>query len=247
MYNLVIVEDEDEVRNGLEELFPWEKLGFHVSACFDNGRTALEYCLNNRMDVVLTDIKMPFFSGFDLIKALSSQPDPPLFCIMTAYSDFEYAKRAIRYAVEDYIVKPASFDEISAAFERIKSHLDNANLSASQHSSDNPLVARALEIIDKKTATCSLASVSDELGVNSSHLSRLFKDKTGENFQSYLIKKKMMIAAQMLECKVSYKNSDIATATGYSDVQNFCRVFTKFYGVSPQQYRKQYIRGENAQ
>ncbi len=247
MYKLVIVEDEDEVRKGLEELFPWEKLGFHVSASFDNARSALEHCLAERTDVVLTDIRMPFFSGFDLIRELSSHPNPPLFCIMSAYSDFEYAKKAIRYGVADYIVKPASFDEISAAFERIRGQLGSADFSVSRYNSDNPLVAHALEIIDKKTATCTLESVSDELGVNSSHLSRLFKEKTGENFQSYLIRKKMMIASHMLECKLSYKNSEIASATGYSDVQNFCRTFTKFYGLSPQQYRKQYLRGENAE
>ena len=247
MYDLIIVEDEDEVRNGLMEFFPWEKLGFHAVAAFDNGRSALEYCLKNRPDVVLTDIRMPFFSGFDLIRELSSQPDPPLFCIMTAYSDFEYAKEAIRYSVQDYIVKPASFDEISTSFRRIRERLDSANVSITPaNSSDNPLIGRALEIIERKTASCTLASVSAELGVNSSHLSRLFKEKTGENFQSYLIKQKMKIAVSMLESRIGYKNSDIAAATGYSDVQNFCRIFTRYFGVSPQQYRKNFLRGSDA-
>ena len=247
MYSLIIVEDEDEVRNGLVEFLPWEKLGFQVINDFDNGRNALEYCQKNKVDVVLTDIRMPFFSGFDLIRELSGMPDPPLFCIMTAYSDFEYAKEAIRYSVQDYIVKPASFDEISASFSRIRERLDSAGVSIVPSSNDNPLIGRALEIIERKTASCTLASVSAELGVNSSHLSRLFKEKTGENFQSYLIKQKMRIAVSMLESHAGYRNSDIAAATGYSDVQNFCRIFTRYYGVSPQQYRKNYLRGKDAQ
>ena len=57
MYDLIIVEDEDEVRNGLMEFFPWEKFGFHAVAAFDNGRAALEYCRKNKVDVVLTDIR----------------------------------------------------------------------------------------------------------------------------------------------------------------------------------------------
>ena len=247
MYDLVIVEDEDEVRNGLVEFFPWEKLGFRVVADFDNGRSALDYCLQHRADVVLTDIRMSFFSGLDLIRELSSHPDPPLFCIMTAYSDFEYAKEAIRYSVQDYIVKPASLDEISSSFRRIRERLDEASapVVAAAGESDNPLISRAMDIIGKKTSTCTLASVSAELGVNSSHLSRLFKEKTGENFQSYLIRQKMNIAVSMLESRAGYRNSDIAEATGYSDVQNFCRIFTRYFGVSPQQYRKNRLRGHD--
>ncbi len=247
MYDLVIVEDEDEVRNGLVEFFPWEKLGFRVAADFDNGRSALDYCLQHRADVVLTDIRMSFFSGLDLIRELSAHPDPPLFCIMTAYSDFEYAKEAIRYSVQDYIVKPASLDEISSSFRRIRERLDEASapVVAAAGESDNPLISRAMDIIGKKTSTCTLASVSAELGVNSSHLSRLFKEKTGENFQSYLIRQKMNIAVSMLESRAGYRNSDIAEATGYSDVQNFCRIFTRCFGVSPQQYRKNRLRGHD--
>lgn len=247
MYDLVIVEDEDEVRNGLVEFFPWEKLGFRVAADFDNGRSALNYCLQHRADVVLTDIRMSFFSGLDLIRELSAHPDPPLFCIMTAYSDFEYAKEAIRYSVQDYIVKPASLDEISSSFRRIRERLDEASapVVAAAGESDNPLISRAMDIIGKKTSTCTLASVSAELGVNSSHLSRLFKEKTGENFQSYLIRQKMNIAVSMLESRAGYRNSDIAEATGYSDVQNFCRIFTRCFGVSPQQYRKNRLRGHD--
>ena len=247
MYDLVIVEDEDEVRNGLVEFFPWEKLGFRVAADFDNGRSALDYCLQHRADVVLTDIRMSFFSGLDLIRELSAHPDPPLFCIMTAYSDFEYAKEAIRYSVQDYIVKPASLDEISSSFRRIRERLDEASapVVAAAGESDNPLISRAMDIIGKKTSTCTLASVSAELGVNSSHLSRLFKEKTGENFQSYLIRQKMNIAVSMLESRAGYRNSDIAEATGYSDVQNFCRIFARCFGVSPQQYRKNRLRGHD--
>ena len=143
-------------------------------------------------------------------------------------------------------MKPASFDEISSSFLRIKERLDSAKVTIVPANNDNPLISQALEIIERKTASCTLSSVSAELGVNSSHLSRLFKEKTGENFQNYLIRQKMRIAVSMLESHIGYKNNDIAAATGYSDVQNFCRIFTKYYGVSPQQYRKNFLRGQNA-
>ena len=56
----------------------------------------------------------------------------------------------------------------------------------------------------------------------------------------------MRIAQSMLESRVGYRNNDIAAATGYSDVQNFCRIFTRYFGVSPQQYRKNHLRGHDA-
>lgn len=244
MHDLIIIDDETELLEGLSEYFPWESLGFRVAGAFGDCRTALQYCRSRRVDVVLTDIRLPFFSGFDLIRKLKNMEHVPLFCVMSAYSDFEYAKQAIQFGVQDYLVKPSSFEDIEKVFINIRRTLD-ANTGANiprQAFCDNPLVNKAMEIIEKKTSSCTLNSIAEELDIHSSYLSRLFKEKIGENFQDYLVRKKMTLAAEMLVGKVGYRNNEIAAALGYQDAQNFCRIFRKHYGVSPQQYRQEHLK-----
>ncbi len=241
MYSLVIVDDETELLEGLSQYFPWGKLGFAVEGAFTNARTALQWCKDNATDVVLTDIRMPFMSGLDLIEQLKDLQHPPLFCIMSAYNDFEYAKQAIRYGVMEYLVKPASFEEIEQTFSNIRTQLDGKVLYSATtpvaEQSLNPLITQALSIIEKRTSTCSLQSIAEELGINPSYLSRLFKEEKGLNFQDYLLQRKMEIAKTMLGGAFGYKNKEIAKALGYQDTQNFCRTFRKYYGTSPQQMR----------
>ena len=241
MYSLVIIDDETELLEGLSKYFPWEKIGFSVEGAFSDGRRALAYCKSHSVDVVLTDIRMPFISGLDLIQELHTASKVPLFCVMSAYDSFDYAKQAIAYGVQDYLVKPSSFEDIEKAFLKIRTILDcNTNTpSNDSHTEDYAApIIKALSIIRKRTRSCSLQSIAEELGINSSYLSRLFKEETGQNFQEYLVKTKMEQAELMLMGKIGYKNKEIAKALGYQDTQNFCRTFKNYFGASPQQYRK---------
>lgn len=246
MYSLVIVDDEKELLEGLSQYFPWGKLGFTVSGAFSNARSALQWCQDNPTDVLLTDIRMPFMSGLELIEQLKGFSAPPLFCIMSAHNDFEYAKQAIRFGVMEYLVKPASFEEIEQTFLNIRSELDGKTVYPAQSSTanqeTNPLITQALSIIEKRTSTCSLQSIAGELGINPSYLSRLFKEVQGLNFQDYLLQCKMQQAKTMLGGTLGYKNKDIAKSLGYQDTQNFCRTFRKYYGTSPQQMRAELIK-----
>ena len=243
MYSLIVVDDEIELLEGVSRLFPWEKLGFQVVGAFENSKSVLDFLSGNDVDAILTDIKLPFTNGLDLIKQIKDSGKEPLFCIMSAYSDFSYAKTALLLGVEDYLVKPFDFADIEETFTRIKTKLDNKHdkrifdISVS----DNPTINKALSLIEEKISTCTLQSIADDLQINESYLSRLFKEKTGSNFQKYLLERKIETAKIMLESTADYKNKEIAAALGYNDVQNFCRVFRKITGMTPQMYRKEHM------
>lgn len=242
MYSLIIIDDEKELLEGLSQYFPWESLGFVVSGAFSDAKNALSYCRSNPVDVVLTDIRMPFLSGLDLIKELRKEIPCPLFCIMSAYSDFAYAKQAIAFGVKEYLVKPVSFDEIKISFQKIRSILDDSPLSMTngpKHEESLPLINRTLAIIEKRLGICSLQSIAEELDITPSYLSRLFKKEMGKNFQEYLLQMKMEMAGRMLSGKVEYKNKEIAQTLGYQDTQNFCRTFRRYFNTSPQKYRQE--------
>lgn len=240
MYSLVIVDDERELLEGLSQFFPWESIGFSVVGTFGDGRAAISFCRKRDVDVVLTDIRMPFMGGLELIKEMSLFPRPPLFCVMSAYSEFDYARQAIQLGVQDYLVKPAGFAEIKATFEKIRAVLDGTAIpapSASVSEAENPLIAQTYAIVEKRLSTCTLQNIAGELEVSASYLSRLFKDETGKKFHEYLLTQKMEAAKRMLSRKVEYKNREIARALGYQDTQNFCRCFRNYWGKSPQKFR----------
>ena len=150
MYSLIIIDDEEETLEALTDCFPWESIGFQVIGSFRFASVALDFCQKTMPDVVLTDIRLPLKSGFDILDALSRKENKPLFCVMSAYDEFRYAKQAIQYGVQDYLVKPVSLDELTKTFTRIKEILDaRAPLPSpdKEHDGiDNVLVRNAIEL-----------------------------------------------------------------------------------------------------
>lgn len=70
MYQVIIVDDEAKIRNGIAGLFPWSQLGFEIAGCFSNGKAAYEYTLANHVDLILSDIRMPIMDGLELSEKL---------------------------------------------------------------------------------------------------------------------------------------------------------------------------------
>lgn len=246
MYSLTIVDDEPVLRNGLAEHFPWEKIGFKVKSVFASPQKALGFFNQDTCDVLLTDIRMPYMSGIELIRRIKENPrNRTIMCLLSAYRDFSYAQEAMTLGVKYYLVKPTSFEDIDEVFQKIKQEL-NEQLPVADiiPETDNHIIRQVYAIMRAKTAACSLFSIAAELGMDSSYLSRLFKKETGEKFRDSLLRIKMKQATEMLLSPVKYKNRDISEALGYQDVQNFCRTFQKFYGINPGKFRQQAERGE---
>ena len=124
MLNVIIVDDNKIITEGLKQLIDWEKYGFHVIAAARNAYSAMEFCGNNDVDVVITDIRMPEMTGLELIKKLSDINRNIKFIIITGYSEFEYAKTAIDYGVKGYLLKPVEEDELVSILESIKKEHD---------------------------------------------------------------------------------------------------------------------------
>ncbi|MFP3091217.1 response regulator [Treponema sp. TIM-1] len=123
-YSFVLVDDEPEIREGMRDAIPWEDLGFSFAGACANGFEALELAERIRPDVVMTDINMPFMDGFVLTdRLLSALPDTKVL-IISGYDDFEYARKALRLQVYDYIVKPITPGEFKNVLVKLKQTLD---------------------------------------------------------------------------------------------------------------------------
>ncbi|MBR4758668.1 MAG: response regulator [Lachnospiraceae bacterium] len=117
---VLIVDDEPFITQGLSLLIDWEKEGFEIAACLENGNQALDFLEKNEVDVVLTDIRMPECSGLELMEqAKSRELTKAYFVIMSGYDDFGYAQQAIRMGCLDYLLKPVDPDELVEIMRKI--------------------------------------------------------------------------------------------------------------------------------
>lgn len=125
MYNLLIVDDEAETREALSSYFPWDEVGFEVVGQANNGQEALQFIAGvERVDVVLTDIKMPVMSGVELAEKLYNGHRHIKTVFISGYRDFEYAQKALHYRVKNYVLKPAKYHVLMEVFHEIKEELD---------------------------------------------------------------------------------------------------------------------------
>lgn len=118
MINILIVDDEPFIRQGLQILIDWEEHGFCISKEASNGKEAIELMKDNHFDLIITDIKMPEMNGIELIEYTFNNISKEIhFILLSGYYEFEFAKKAIKYEVVDYILKPIQKDELIHSLE----------------------------------------------------------------------------------------------------------------------------------
>ena len=121
MIKVMIVDDEPFIRQGLGILINWEQYGFKVCGEAANGKEALTLMQETEYDLVITDIKMPNMSGLELIEyTWENISKQTRFIILSGFYEFEYARKAIKYGVVDYVLKPVQRDELIRALENYK-------------------------------------------------------------------------------------------------------------------------------
>ena len=124
MYQLIIVDDEVTIAEGVANLFPWREIGFAAKA-FCDSTEAMKYIQNNHVDVVMSDIEMPQINGLELARQVSKKGTKVV--IISSHQNYEYFRSAIQLNVADFLLKPIKSADIIACFERIKQELDERN------------------------------------------------------------------------------------------------------------------------
>lgn len=127
----MIVDDEEIVRRGLTERVPWKSLDMIPAHTAANGRDALTILESSHVDIVVTDILMPAMDGLDLIAASSELAACPRFVVLSGYSEFEFARRAMSYGVRHYVLKPSKLPLIVKALEELRDEIVSDRETAS--------------------------------------------------------------------------------------------------------------------
>lgn len=121
----LIVDDEDWILERLEQFFDKHRDEFELVGKAYSGAEGMEQALQKEPDIVLTDIVMPEINGIDMIERLRSRLPHTEFILLSAYSDFEYAKRAMQINVQEYIEKvPLSEQTVLGSLRRARHRLE---------------------------------------------------------------------------------------------------------------------------
>ena len=123
MFKVLLVDDEEEVRQGIRDRINWAQYDFEVIGDAENGREALNFFDESIPDIVLTDINMPFMDGLELTAEIKENYPTVKVVILTGFDDFKFAQTAIKYGVSDYILKPVLPKDINELLIKLKDRL----------------------------------------------------------------------------------------------------------------------------
>ena len=124
METVLIVDDEENIREGIKLIIDWAELGFEIVGDASNGEEALSAAEKLNPSLMIIDMQMPKVHGIDVIKQLRSRGYQGYFIILSGYSDFEYAREAIINHVTNYITKPVDEDELLETVKKIKADIE---------------------------------------------------------------------------------------------------------------------------
>lgn len=258
MYKLLIVDDEQIIRQGLNML-PWKENDIEVVGLLKNGVEAEEWINSNELDILLTDIRMPGKTGIELAGiTLQNYPDAKVI-LLTGYGEFEYAKEAISLGVFDYILKPSTPKEImecvKRACEKYEQEKKNRNRMEELESEvqDYSILIKPAEVLGQPNEEridriiqyiyanydkeLTLSVLAQEFHFTTVYLSHYIKKETGYTYLEILTSVRMYYAAKYLK-ETKLKNGEICHKVGIPDERYFGQIFKKNYGMTPYEYRK---------
>jgi two-component system, response regulator YesN len=124
MYTVLVAEDEFEVREAIVSGTDWAGLGFQVADSAENGQEAWELFAKGAPDLLLTDIRMPFMDGLQLAERVKRHYPGTRVVILSGYDEFEYAQRALKLSVDEYVLKPFSSGDLAHVLAKVRTVLD---------------------------------------------------------------------------------------------------------------------------
>lgn len=119
MLKVIIADDEEKVCWLIQKLIDWDSLGLELIGTVADGKSALTLIEEKRPDIVITDVRMPDMDGLQVIRATREAGIPTTFIVVSGHRQFEYAYSAIKYGVEDYLLKPIKRKEINSILHKI--------------------------------------------------------------------------------------------------------------------------------
>ena len=245
MNKIILVDDDRFVLEQLSEIIDWKLFGFECAGIFIDGSEALSYIRSFHVDACITDIKMNSMSGLKLIEICKKEFPDIKFAVISAHRDFEYAHQALKFGVNEYILKPIMYNDFVSCVEKLSQSITqqpSENETVPIHTTDTLLTAIAY-INEHLNEAISLNDVASHVGFHPNYFSLYFKQNIGETFLSFLTKMRITKAKQLLR-NTDIKISAICDMVGYKNQTHFYNIFRKYTDdLTPLQYRNRFQGG----
>ena len=243
---VLIVDDEVFMVDYIKGLIDWQAYGFDCILTANSGSLARDYIKEHQPQLLITDIKMPKVSGLELASMIDDNKYGTKVIIMSGYSDFTYAKQALRYGVSEYLVKPVLQEEFVETLERIlqcpnfknDKESDNGTKAGYMTGDKRAIITCVKKYINENFDQClSLDVLGEVVHLHPAYLSKIFKEATEVNLSRYVTDIRMERAAELLD-QTCMKVHEVMQKTGYQKSQHFSKLFKERYGITPQEYRR---------
>jgi YesN/AraC family two-component response regulator len=255
MYSVYLVEDEPYALDMLKHMVLWEKYGFVLKGEFASGDEAYEAMEQEQADLVITDIVMPGMDGVELLRRSREAGWSCPFIMLTCMSEFHYAQQALELGAIGYVLK------LSLRPERLASLLDKARgeleqrdkwrrlngiggtealgaPSAAERLTDHPQVDRLVAYISQHYGEeLSLGSLAKLVNMEQTYVSNIFKKKTGHTITNFTQKVRVEAAVREL-LGTTLPVSAISQRCGFANDNYFIKVFKRWTGKTPSDFRK---------
>lgn len=242
---VLLVDDEIMIREGFKRLFDWEAHDCQVVGEAADGMEAIGKIDSLCPDIVIMDINIPIMNGLKVIELSRMKHPNTAFVIVSGYDDFAYCQQALRLQITDYILKPVNYEEFGTCIDNLKISLYEQSLTSTQDSEEQEErvitgITRYLQ--EHVSEEISLSILSEKFHLNAQYISQLFKNEIGVGFLAYLTNIRMEKAKKLL-LSTDSSISDIAEQVGYGDYRVFTKVFKKIEGMTPTQYKREFLAG----
>ncbi|MGY5354187.1 two-component regulator propeller domain-containing protein [Wenyingzhuangia sp. IMCC45467] len=246
-YSILIIEDNDEMRNYLCEKF---QSYFNVFSA-ENGKIGVRIAIKELPDIIVCDLMMPVMDGIETIKTLRDNFNTchiPMI-LLTANSSEHQKIEGVKVGIDDFITKPFNFKYLKLKIEGlitqrnkiIQSFSKNPELSTSiitNSDEDQLFIEQVKQIVERSIgeANFSINSIISELGISRTNFFNKMKDITGDTPNQFISTIQMKKASVLLK-ETNYPISEISVICGFNDSRYFAKMFKKYFGNSPKEYQ----------
>lgn len=240
---VLLVDDEIMIREGFKRLFDWEAHDCEVVGEAADGMEALSQIDALRPDIVIMDINIPIMNGLKVIQLSRMKHPDAAFVIVSGYDDFSYCREALRLQITDYMLKPVNYEEFGSCIDHLKISLFKRRVSdeAEPEKQEERTIAALTRYLQQHLAEeVSLSVLAEEFHLSPQYISQLFKNEIGVGFLNYLTNIRMEKAKKLL-LSTALSIAEVAEQSGYGDYRVFTKVFKKSEGITPSQYRRDFL------
>ncbi|KAB8137647.1 response regulator [Gracilibacillus oryzae] len=249
---ILVVDDEPRSRNGIKKTIERAGIDRFEVLTAENAAEAVKLIDKQKVQILITDIRMPETTGLELLKQLKQKAQDPVVIIISAYSEFDYAHQALELGVINYLLKPISKEKLMEAIEKavsveeqlkksdvVEKIIDEDWIRTRREKNYNRAIREALDYIEAHFCRdLTLKQVAKEVHLNASYLSGLFKEELDMTFSEYLARRRMQDAKRLL-LTTDTTVTEIAEQVGYQTAKYFIKIFKQYENITPHAYRKQ--------